>query len=100
MAYSSFVGLKMLNLTFILINDYRFPVPPPPYGIDVHTTRHQLDLLENMIDNIKEEECYILSHYNVDRAILIKSTKGHYFEEIISYKKYQLFLLGIYIQKM
>ena len=86
--------INMLNLTFILINDYRFPVPPPPYGIDVHTTRHQLDLLENMIDNIKEEECYILSHYNVDRASLIKSTKGHYFEEIISNKKISAIFTG------
>jgi len=79
--------VKMMNLTFILFNDYRFPVPRPPYGIDVHTTKHQLDLLENMIDNLDEDECYILSHYNVDRAWLIKSSKGHTFQEIISNKK-------------
>ena len=79
--------VKMMNLTFILFNDYRFPVPRPPYGIDVHTNKHQLDLLENMIDNLDEEECYILSHYNVDRAWLIKSSKGHTFQEIISNKK-------------
>ena len=79
--------VKMMNLTFILFNDYRFPVPRPPYGIDVHTTKHQLDLLENMIANLDEDECYILSHYNVDRAWLIKSSKGHTFQEIISNKK-------------
>jgi len=79
--------INMLNLTFILFNDYRFPVPHPPYGIDVHTNKHQLDLLENMIENIEENECYILSHYNVDRAWLIKSSKGHSFQEIISNKK-------------
>jgi hypothetical protein len=43
---------KKMNLTFILFNDYRFPIPRPPYGIDVHTNKHQLDLLENMIDNV------------------------------------------------
>ena len=79
--------VKMMNLTFILFNDYRFPVPRPPYGIDVHTNKHQLDLLENMIDNLNEDECYILSHYNVDRAWLIRSSKGHTFQEIISNKK-------------
>ena len=86
--------IKMLNLTFILINDYRFPVPPPPYGIDVHTTKHQLDLLENMLETLDEEECYILSHYNVDRASLIKSSKGHSFEEIISNKKVAAIFTG------
>ena len=79
--------VKMMNLTFILFNDYRFPVPRPPYGIDVHTNKHQLDLLENMIDNLDEDESYILSHYNVDRAWLIRSSKGHTFQEIISNKK-------------
>ena len=86
--------IKMLNLTFILINDYRFPIPPPPYGIDVHTTKHQLDLIENMLDNLEENECYILSHYNVDRASLIKSSKGHSFQEIISNKKVAAIFTG------
>ena len=79
--------INFLNLTFILFNDYRFPVPPSPYGIDVHTSKHQLNLLENMLENIEENECYILSHYNVDRAWLLKSSKGHSFQEIISNKK-------------
>ena len=80
--------VKMLNLTFILFNDYRFPTPHPPYGLDVHTNKHQLDLLENMIDSLDgNEECYILSHYNVDRVWYIKSSKGHSFYEIITNKK-------------
>ena len=80
--------VKMLGLTFILFNDYRFPIPHPPYGLDVHTSKHQLDLLENMIDNLEEgEECYILSHYNVDRVWYIKSSKGNDFYDIISNKK-------------
>ena len=86
--------IKILNLTFILINDYRFPVPPPPYGIDVHTTKHQLDLIENMIENSEENEIYILSHYNVDRASLIESSKGHSFQEIISNKKISAIFTG------
>ena len=80
--------VKMMNLTFILFNDYRFPIPHPPYGLDVHTSKHQLDLLENMIDSLEEgEECYILSHYNVDRVWYIKSSKGNDFYDIISNKK-------------
>ena len=79
--------VKILDKIFILFNDFRFPTPRPPYGNEPHTSKHQLDLLEDMIDNLEEEECYILTHYYVDRAWLIKSSKGHYFEEIISNKK-------------
>ena len=86
--------IKMLNLTFILINDYRFPIPPPPFGLDVHTTKNQLDLLENMIENSEEKEILILSHYNIDRASLIKSSKGHSFQEMISNKKISFIFTG------
>ena len=80
--------IKMMDLTFILFNDYRFPNPHPPYGLDVHTSKHQLDLLENMIDSLEEEEeCYILSHYNVERVWYIKSSKGNDFYDIISNRK-------------
>ena len=44
--------IKLMNFTFILFNDYRFPVSRPPYGLEPHTTKYQLDLLENMIDNL------------------------------------------------
>ena len=86
--------IKNMNLTFILFNDMRFPSPHPPYGLDVHSTKHQLDLLENMIDNLEEEECFILSHYNVERAWFKKSTKGHNFYEIVSKKKVAALFTG------
>ena len=35
------------DLTFLLINDYRYPVYRPPYGIETYTNSKQLDLLEN-----------------------------------------------------
>ena len=86
--------IKIMNLTFILFNDYRFPTPPPPFGLDAHTNKHQLDLLENMIDNLEEEECYILSHYCDDRAIFTKSSRGHNFYDIISKKKVAAIFTG------
>ena len=76
--------IKIFNLTFILFNDYRFPTPRPPYGNDPYTNKAQLDLLENMIDSLKNENCFILTHYNIDRIWYIKSSKKHTFEEIIS----------------
>ena len=76
--------IKIFNLTFILFNDYRFPNPRPPYGNEPYTTKDQLDLLENSIDEIGQEDCFILTHYNVDRMWYITSSKGHTFEEIIS----------------
>ena len=94
--YEDFVirKIKIFNLTFILFNDFRFPNPHPPYGKEPHTTKHQLNLLENMIDNLEEEECYILTHYHVDRCWLIKSDKGHYIEEILSDKKVAFIFSG------
>ena len=43
------IKLKIDNtdLTFLLINDYRYPVYRPPYGIEAYTNSKQLDLLEN-----------------------------------------------------
>ena len=86
--------VKFDGITFLLLNDFRFPVIRPPYGAEVHTNTHQLDLLENMISNLEEDECYILSHYPVDRTILTKSSKGHSFEEIISNKKVGFLFTG------
>ena len=76
--------IKIFNLTFILFNDYRFPTPRPPYGNDPYTNKEQLDLLENTLDELDKENCFILTHYNVDRIWFLKSSKKHTFEEIIS----------------
>ena len=86
--------IKKFNRTFILLNDYRFPVIRPPYGEDNHINKKQLDYLENYLDNLKEDECIILSHYPVDRAILSKSSNGKSFEEIISNKKVSFIFTG------
>ena len=86
--------IEIFNLTFILFNDYRFPTPRPPYGNEPYTNREQLDLLENMIDQLDNEECFILTHYNVDRMWFITSSKGHTFEEIISKKNVYAIFTG------
>ena len=81
------LNINNINLTFLLINDYRYPVYRPPYGLEPHTTKVQYDLLENEINSIEESEIFILSHYPMDRALLYKSSKGNSFEKIISNKK-------------
>jgi len=86
--------VKKFNITFLLLNDYRFPIIRPPYGLETNINKKQLDILENVIDNLKEEECYILSHYPVDRALLTKSSKGNYFEDIISNKNVGFIFTG------
>ena len=88
--------VNKFGITFLLLNDYRFPVIRPPYGVEVLTTKKQLDKLEYMIDNLEEDECYILTHYPVDRALLIKSSKGNTFEDIISNKKVGFIFSGHY----
>ena len=82
------------DLTFLLINDYRYPVYRPPYGAETHTTNKQLDLLENFMNAIDESEIFVLSHYPVDRAILYKSDKGNSFDDIISNEKVYAIFTG------
>jgi len=87
-----YVNISNINLTFLLLNDYRYPVYRPPYGVEQHTTIKQLDLLEKTMNSLQEKEIFILSHYPVDRAWLLKSSNGSSFEEIISNEKvYALF---------
>ena len=86
--------IVLFNLTFILFNDYRFPTPRPPYGNDPYTNKEQLDLLENMLDELGQEECFILTHYNIDRMWYITSSKGHTFEDIISKKNVYAIFTG------
>ena len=74
-------------MTFLLINEYNYPVYRPPYGLEVHTTIKQLDLLENTLNSLNESDIFVLTHYPVDRAWLLKSSKGNSFEEIISNEK-------------
>ena len=47
-----------------------------------------------MIDQLDIEECFILTHYNVDRMWFITSSKGHTFEEIISKKNVYAIFTG------
>jgi len=75
------------SLTFLLINEYNYPVFRPPYGVEAHTTVKQLDLLENTLNSLNEIEIFVLTHYSVDRAWLLKSSNGNTFEQIISNEK-------------
>ena len=86
--------IRNTDLTFLLINDYRYPVYRPPYGAETHTTNKQLDLLENFMNAIDESEIFVLSHYPVDRAILYKSDKGNSFDDIISNEKVYAIFTG------
>ena len=80
-------NINNIDLNFILINDYRYPVYRSPYGEEPHSTVEQLDFLEKTLNSLEEEEIFVLLHYPVDRAWLRKSNEGHTFEEIISNEK-------------
>ena len=99
-SYEDFVVKKHIykNLTFILFNDYIFPTTHPPYGLTAHPSKYMLDLLENMIDSV-EDECIILSHYQVDRFWFAKSSKGHTYREIISKPNVKAYFSGHYHPK-
>jgi hypothetical protein len=88
------INMDNMDFTFLLINDYRYPVYRPPYGLEQHTTIKQLDLLEQTINSLNEKEIFVLSHYPIDRAWLYKSKKGNSFEDIISNEKVYAIFTG------
>ena len=88
------LSINNIELYFLLIHDYRYPVYRPPYGAETHTSVKQLDLLENTINSIDEEEIFLLSHYPVDRALTYKSHNSLTFGEIISNKKVYAIFTG------
>ena len=81
------LNINNIDINFLLIQDYRYPVYRPPYGQEAHTTVKQLDLLENTLNTMDEKDIFLLMHFPVDRAWLYKSKSGHTFEEIISNEK-------------
>ena len=84
--------INAFNETFILINQYLFPTPHPPYGVFPHHTNHMLDLLEKAIDT--SGDCFLLNHYQIDRNWFIKSSKGHSYEQIVSKKNVKAIFTG------
>ena len=84
--------INIFNETFILINEFIFPTPHPPYGVYPHHSKHLLDLLENAIET--SGECIILNHYQIDRNWFIKSSKGHSYEQIVSKKNVKAIFSG------
>ena len=88
------LNINNTELTFLLLNEYTFPVYRPQYGIDSHLTVKQLDLLENTVNSMEEKDIFILSHYPVDRGWLLKSIKGNTFQEIVSNEKIYAIFTG------
>ena len=88
------LNINTTEMTFILLNEYSFPVYRSPYGLEPHITKKQLDLLENTINSLEEKEIFILSHYPVDRGWLLKSRNGHTFQEIVSNEKVYAIFTG------
>jgi len=84
--------INILNETYILFNEYIFPTTHPPFGVYPHTTKQMLDLLEDAVDNTGD--CYILTHYEVDRNWFIKSSKGNAYKDIISKKNIKAIFTG------
>ena len=80
------------NETFILYNEYLFPTTHPPYGVAPHPTKHMLDLLENAVDT--SDDCFILTHYQVDRNWFITSSKGNTYKDIVSKKNVKAIFTG------
>ena len=80
------------GITFILLNNYRFPTSHPPYIYFAHPTKEMLDVFENMID--QAGPCYVVVHYAVDQNWWIKSSKGHTFEDIMKKENIEVIFSG------
>ena len=92
--YDDFIIKKVniFNETFILYNEYIFPTTHPPFGVALHPTRHILDSLENAVDSCND--CFILTHYQVDRNWFITSSKGNTYKDIVSKKNIKAIFTG------
>ena len=84
--------VHLFNETFILYNEYLFPTTHPPYGVAPHPTKHMLDLLEDAVDS--SDDCFILTHYQVDRNWFITSSKGNTYKDIVSKKNVKAIFTG------
>ena len=73
--------LKVYNMNFILINNYRYPIAHPPYNFYAHPNKNQLDKIEKIISETKD--AIIVSHYPVDYNWGIESSNKKSFEEIM-----------------
>ena len=93
-SYDDFIIQKryLFNETFVLYNEYIFPTTHPPYGVAPHPTRHMLDLLEEAIDS--SDDCFLLTHYQVDRNWFITSSKGNTYKDIVSKRNVKAVFTG------
>ena len=92
--YDDFIVKKidLFNETFILYNEYIFPTSHPPYGVAPHPTKHILDQLEKAVDS--SDDCFILTHYQVDRNWFISSSKGNTYKSIVAKKNVKAIFTG------
>ena len=80
------------GITFILMNQYRFPDIHPPYTYWAHPSSEFLDDLEEAIDNAGP--CYVCMHYPVDYNWWVRSSKGHTFEQIMEKPNVEVIFSG------
>ena len=71
------------NITFVLINNFKFPTIHPPYIYWAHPSREMLDRYESVIATAGN--CTVVMHYPTDHNWWIRSSKGHTFEEIMQF---------------
>ena len=80
------------NITFVLINNYKFPTIHPPYIYWAHPSREMLDRYESVIENAGN--CTVVMHYPTDHNWWIRSSKGHTFEQIMQSKNIEHIFSG------
>lgn len=73
--------IRRENITWVLMNNYRFPTSHPHYIYWADPNRELLDIFEEAIENAGPY--YVVVHYTVDQNWCIKSSKGHTFEQIM-----------------
>ena len=74
--------VKTHDITFILVNLFRFPTVHPPYMNWPHPTTQILDYIEDEFDKQGQNKFYVAIHYPIDSVWQVKSSKGRSFEDI------------------
>jgi hypothetical protein len=81
------------TFSVIVINELSFPRVQPYYDYLAHPSRHQLDLIEKVL-NAAYDPCIVVCHYPVDYHWDMKSSQGHTFAEIMENPKIYYILTG------
>ena len=83
---------KLFGMNFLLINNYRYPNPHPPYHFYSYPSKEQLDIIEDAV--LRTPEAIVLTHYPIDYNWHFTSSRGNSYEKIMQHPNVKITYAG------